>query len=100
LQWADLDLQKCEAFFHRILWWPAGGGWKIDEVKTQSALRTVNFSKVLAQALTDHKRKQNARRLRLGEKYHNHGLVFASRIGTLEPKEPGASTLGIDHDEG
>jgi integrase len=82
LQWSDLDLVKREAFFHRTIWWPAGGGWKIDEVKTQSALRTVNFSKVLADALLSHRRKQNVQRLRLGKKYRNDGLVFASERGT------------------
>lgn len=82
LQWCDLDLEKCEAFFHRALWWPGGGGWKIDEVKTQSALRTVNFSGVLSRALKEHKRRQNARRLRLGKKYQNYSLVFASTTGT------------------
>jgi integrase len=82
LQWSDVDLNKCEVTFHRSVWWPAGGGWRIEEVKTQASLRTVNFSPVLATALLRHRRTQSARRLKLGKKYHNHDLVFASRIGT------------------
>jgi integrase len=82
LQWRDLDLQKCEAFFHRSVWWPSAGGWKIDEVKTQSSLRTVNFSPVLAEALVKHKRAQSAYRLRRGKKFQNNDLVFASSVGT------------------
>lgn len=82
LQWPDVDLNKCEATFHQSIWWPKGGGWKIEEVKTQSSLRTVNFSPKLAEALQRHKRNQNAQRLRLGKKYQNNNLVFASTIGT------------------
>lgn len=82
LQWPDLDLEKCEAHFHQTIWWPKGGGWKIEEVKTQSSLRTVNFSKTLAKALLSHKRKQAARRLKLGKKYQNNDLVFPSTLGT------------------
>jgi len=50
--------------------------------KTQSSLRTVNFSPALARALLAHKRSQAATRLRLGKKYQNYDLVFASQIGT------------------
>jgi len=82
LQWADLDLQRCEASFHRSVWWPNSGGWKIEEVKTQSSLRTVNFSPVLADALARHKRIQSAYRLKRGKKYQNNGLVFASLKGS------------------
>lgn len=82
LQWSDLDLKKCEVAFHRTVWWPADGGWKIEEVKTQSSLRTVNFSPVLADALLKHRRTQMAFRLKKGKKYHNHDLVFASVTGT------------------
>lgn len=82
LQWRDLDLQKCEAFFHRSVWRPADGGWKIEEVKTQSSLRTVNFSPILSEALLKHKRIQLAYRLKQGKKYQDHGLVFASSTGT------------------
>lgn len=82
LQWSDLDLQKCEVFFHRSVWWPNDGGWKLEEVKTQSSLRTVNFSPVLGEALAKHKRTQSAYRLRRGKKYQNHDLVFASLAGT------------------
>lgn len=82
LQWADLDLEKAEVTIHRSIYFPKGGSWKIEEVKTESSLRKVNFSQVLASALADHKRKQFAHRLRRGNKYQNNGLVFASPLGT------------------
>jgi len=82
LEWPDIDLKKREVNIHKAIWWPKGGGWKIEEVKTQSSLRTVNFSSILARALEQHKRSQAETRLRLGKKYANHNLVFASKIGT------------------
>lgn len=82
LQWPDLDLSKGEASFHRSVWFPRSGGWKIEEVKTQSSLRTVNFSPILAKALQKHRTIQMARRLKLGKKYHNHDLVFPASGGT------------------
>lgn len=53
LRWADLDLKKCEVSFHRSVWFPRSGGWKIEEVKTQSSLRTVNFSPILGEGECD-----------------------------------------------
>lgn len=82
LQWADLDLKKCEATFHRTVWFPRAGGWKIEEVKTESSLRTVNFSPILAEALTKHKSRQLAYRLKRGKKYQNNDLVFPSSAGS------------------
>lgn len=82
LQWSDVDLKKCEASFHQSVWFPRSGGWKIEEVKTQSSLRTVNFTAALAKALTQHKVKQSAYRLQRGKKFKNHNLVFPSSKGT------------------
>ncbi len=37
--------------------------------------------------LRDHRNRQNAERLRLGDAWHDQGLVFASSIGTpIEPR--------------
>jgi integrase len=81
LQWPDIDLDKAEVRFHRTIYFPKGGDWKIEEVKTEASLRTVNFSQALANALLEHKRKQYERRLRLGKKYQNNGLVFSASKG-------------------
>jgi integrase len=81
LKWPDLDLEKSEVFFHQTIYFPKGGDWKIEEVKTESGLRKVNFSQVLANALADHKRKQLAQRIKLGKKYQNNGFVFAAAKG-------------------
>ncbi|MFS8085965.1 MAG: tyrosine-type recombinase/integrase [Acidobacteriota bacterium] len=82
LQWPDLNLDRGEVIINKSIWWPKGGGWKIEEVKTQSSLRTINFDSALARAVGDHKRRQLERRLQFGKKYENHNLVFASKNGT------------------
>jgi integrase len=81
LHWDDIDLEKPEAYVHRAIYRPRGGDWKIEEVKTESSLRPVGFDMRLARALSEHKRQQNAQRLRLGKKYQNNGLVFATAKG-------------------
>lgn len=81
LHWDDVDLEKQEAYVRRSLYRPKGGDWKIEEVKTESSLRPVGFEKRLAQALAEHKRAQAVQRLRLGRKYQNNGLVFATPKG-------------------
>lgn len=82
LQWPELDLHKREVTIHQSIWWPKGGGWKIEEVKTQSSLRTINFNTTVARALKAHKTSQDEIRLRLGNKYQNNNFVFTTKIGT------------------
>lgn len=82
LQWPDLNLKKREVNINKSIWWPKGGGWKIEEVKTQSSLRTIDFNTTVARALADHKRSQAATRRRLGKKYENNNFVFTTKIGT------------------
>lgn len=81
LQWSDVSLHKCEVKINKSIWWPQKGGWRIEQVKTQASLRTINFSPIIARALNDHRRDQLAQRLRLGKKYENHDLIFASGTG-------------------
>jgi integrase len=81
LEWSNLDLDKHEVHVRKTIYFPKGGGWKIEEVKTESSIRTIGFEKRLANALAEHKRNQGAQRLRLGKKYKNNGLVFATPKG-------------------
>lgn len=81
LQWNDLDLVNHRVKVHRSIYFRKGGGWKIEEVKTDSSLRTIGFDKRLARALSEHRSLQAAQRLKLGKKYQNNGLVFAAPKG-------------------
>ena len=81
LQWNHLDLQKLEVNVRQTIYFPKGGSWKLEEVKTASSLRTIEFENRLARALLEHRINQAAQRLKLGKKYHNNNLVFATPKG-------------------
>lgn len=49
--------------------------------------RAVVLPKLAVRHLREHRKRQTARRLALGEAWREHGLVFASTIGTpIEPR--------------
>lgn len=81
LRWEDLDLDKNQVNVNRTIFFPKGGGWVIEEVKTASSIRTITFDKRLAKEMSDHKRAQARQRFELGKKYENNGLVFATKKG-------------------
>ena len=65
----------------------ADGKLRIVEPKTSTSRRTVVLPKLAIRHLREHRKRQNARRLALGEAWREHGLVFASTIGTpIEPR--------------
>lgn len=81
LKWEHVDLEKQEVHVRQSIYFTPGGGWKIEDVKTESSIRTIGFDARLARALAEHKRAQAAQRLRKGTKYKNHGFVFAAPKG-------------------
>ena len=57
------------------------------EPKTGSSVRTVVLPKLAVRYLREHKKRQNGERLALGDAWREHGLVFASSVGTpIEPR--------------
>jgi hypothetical protein len=63
------------------------GKLRIVELKTSSSRRTVVLARLAARHLQEHKKRQDAERLALGDAWREHGLVFASTIGTpIEPR--------------
>ncbi len=50
--------------------------------KTRSGRRIITLEPVLLDTLREHRARQNERRLALGEIWRDHGLVFASEVGT------------------
>jgi integrase len=81
LQWNHVDLENHEVHVRQTIYRPKGGEWRLEEVKTASSLRTIEFEDRIARALSEHKINQAAQRLRLGKKYHNNNLVFATPKG-------------------
>ena len=53
-------------------------------------MRTVVLPKLAVRYLREHKKRQAAERLAPGDAWREHGLVFASSVGT--PIEPVTST--------
>jgi integrase len=85
LRWDDIDfgsrqLRVCRAL-QRV-----DGRLQIVEPKTSSARRTVVLPQLAVRHLQQHKERQDGERLALGDAWREHGLVFASSIGT--PVEP------------
>jgi len=65
----------------------ADGKLRIVEPKTSMSRRTVVLPKFAVRHLRKHRKRQDARRLALGEAWREYGLVFASTIGTpIEPR--------------
>jgi integrase len=53
-----------------------------DDTKTESSRRTLALPQRCVEALRQHRKLQAAERLKAGELWQDHGLVFASMVGT------------------
>jgi integrase len=52
------------------------------DTKTEKSRRTLALPQLCVEALRQHRKRQAEERLRAGEVWQDHGLVFASRVGT------------------
>lgn len=52
------------------------------DTKTEKSRRTLALPQRCVEALKQHRKRQTRERLRAGELWQDHGLVFASRVGT------------------
>lgn len=93
LQWKDIDLTERTVTVQRTVYWPhykdeaselfeKKGKWKFEGTKTEESRRTLDLTRSLAADLKSFKAKQSEYRLKLGDKYTNYDLVFASEKGT------------------
>jgi len=85
LRWDDIDLTSRQLQVRRAMQ-RVDGKLQITELKTSSARRTVVLPQFAVRHLREHKNRQEAERLVLGDAWREHGLVFASSVGT--PVEP------------
>ena len=81
LRWTDIDFENKTIHVSQALA-AVSKGYKLQEPKTASGRRMISLSENDMTVLSQHKRKQAAEKLRVGEHYHDHGLVFASLVGT------------------
>jgi integrase len=86
LHWEDIDLEFRQLHVRRALQ-RVGGSLRFVEPKTEASLRTVVLPRLAVRYLREHRKRQNTERLTRGEAWRDHGLVFASSVGTpIEPR--------------
>jgi integrase len=86
LRWDDIDLGSRQLHVCRAMQ-RVDGKLQIVEPKTSSSRRTVVLPRFAMRHLQEHKTRQDAERQALGDAWREHGLVFASSIGTpIEPR--------------
>jgi integrase len=86
LRWDDIDLGSRQLHVCRAMQ-RVDGKLQIVEPKTSSSRRTVVLPRFAMRHLQEHKKRQDAERQELGDAWREHGLVFASSIGTpIEPR--------------
>jgi integrase len=81
LQWKDVDLEKGLVVVRRTLVPQGDGGWDFAEPKTAQSARTIPLPRSVTRALIEHRKLQTAEKLKAGEKYEDHDLVFAGPKG-------------------
>lgn len=82
LRWSDVDLDAGTLAIRRTLAGAKAGEPVFHEPKTSTARRTVTLAPVALAALRAHHDRQDFEKAALREGYADHGLVFASAVGT------------------
>ncbi len=80
LRWQDIDLVKQRLQVRQSLE-EINGATHFTTPKTAAALRTITLFPESVSALSEHRKRQLARRLLLGAAWDDHDLVFASETG-------------------
>jgi integrase len=81
LRWKDVDLERGTLRVGRALV-REGGRHALGETKTKRGRRQVNLTPRTVNALKGHRKRQLEETMRLAGLYKDHGLIFASRVGT------------------
>ena len=86
LRWDDADLERGTLRVGRALV-REGGRHTLGETKTRRGRRLVNLTPRTVAVLKGHRKRQLEQRVELAGLYEDHGLIFASEIGTpLNPE--------------
>lgn len=85
LHWTAVDLEKGTLTIATNLQ-RVGGELRIVQPKTRTSVRTLPLLPLAVEALKEHQERQAQERADAGINWKEHGLVFASRLGT--PYEP------------
>jgi integrase len=79
LEWSDLQGDTLNV--QRSIGW-VEGQLVISTPKTERGKRKVKLDKVTLGVLEEHRKQQEAERMKAGENYHAQGILFAKRDGT------------------
>jgi integrase len=81
LRWDDVDLKRGTLRVGRALV-REGGRHTLGETKARRGRRQINLTPRTVNALKAHRKKQLEEKIKLAGLYRDHGLVFASGVGT------------------
>jgi len=82
LRWDDVDLEHGTLRVGRALV-RERGHYTLGETKTRRGRRQINLTPRTLNALRVHRKKQLEEKMRRADLYKDHGLIFASGVGTL-----------------
>jgi integrase len=80
LGWTDVDIDTGRLSVRRSLK-VTDHGLDLGPTKNKASRRSIPLNKSAVAALKTHRLRQNEERLRLGELWEDHGLVFPNRVG-------------------
>ena len=81
LRWDDADLEGGTLRVGRALV-REGGRYSMGETKTKRGRRRVNLTPRTVGVLKDHRKRQLEERMKLAGLHEDHGLIFATNVGT------------------
>jgi integrase len=85
LKWIDLDWLRQSIRVERQLVRPDGTGVNFLAPKTRSGKRINDLDDITIKILRNHYERQQADRLKAGERWKEYGLIFTTSIGTPIP---------------
>jgi integrase len=104
LRWQDVNLDAGARHVQQTCQWLPGQGFIFRQPKTSRSCRAVALSPDTVQRVRQHRHRQLEERLLVGPAYQDHGLVFATPLGT--PIDPSnlrrawariVKAAGLDH---
>lgn len=82
LRWQDVKLDASVLHVQQTCQWLPGQGFVFRQPKTSRSRRAVDLSPDTVKRLRQHRHRQLEERLLLGPAHQDHGLVFATPLGT------------------
>ena len=82
LRWHDVDFERAQVEVSQGVGARRGGGHRKTDLKTEGSWRTIPIGGALASRLRQHRAAQAEERLRAGDRWDDHDLVWTSRRGT------------------